>query len=272
MSEMKKGQKLSIQIAMVVIFLVVMTFITILCIPLIKLLQTEEGRLQIKEIVGDMPIISLVVYVALQAVQVVVAIIPGGLMQLLGGTLFGKAMGFVFCLLGTLIGTMAVYFLVKAIGAPLVETLVAKKNLKKLKILEDEKRLEVLVFIMFLIPGIPKDALTYFVPLTKMNANRFFLYSTIARSPAIFMSIVVGDNLSEGNFISSLVIFLIILAIGLVGILYKDKVLDKVKTKKDEIKVEIKTKKDEIKEEIKTKKDELTEEIKNKFKNDKNEK
>lgn len=232
MKEMKKGQKLSIQIAAVVIFLVVMAVVTILCIPLIQLLRTEEGRLHIKEIVGNNKLLSVIAFVALQAIQVIVALIPGGPMQMLGGMLFGKVFGFVLCIGGILLGTICVFYLVKMIGYPLVEALVAKKNIRQLRILEDEKRLETLVFIMYLIPGIPKDALTYLVPLTKINPNKFFLYSIIARSPAILMSIVMGDNISKGNFISSIVIFAIVTAIGLVGILYKDKIIGKFKRKK----------------------------------------
>lgn len=228
--------KLSIQIIAVIVFIAVMTLVTLLCIPLINLLQTPDGRLQIKETVGKMPVLSVILYIILQAVQIIVAIIPGGPMQLLGGMLFGKLFGFLFCILGTLLGTVAVYYLVKLIGSPLVEAFVAKKNFKTLRILENQRRLEILVFVMFLIPGIPKDALTYLVPLTKLPAERFFALSTVARAPAIFMSIMVGDSLSKGNFIQSVVFFLILVAIATIGVLYKDKVIGVFKNQKEKLK------------------------------------
>jgi uncharacterized membrane protein YdjX (TVP38/TMEM64 family) len=228
--------KLSIQNIAVIVFIAVMTLVTLLCIPLINLLQTPDGRLQIKETVGKMPVLSVILYIILQAVQIIVAIIPGGPMQLLGGMLFGKLFGFLFCILGTLLGTVAVYYLVKLIGSPLVEAFVAKKNFKTLRILENQRRLEILVFVMFLIPGIPKDALTYLVPLTKLPAERFFVLSTVARAPAIFMSIMVGDSLSKGNFIQSVVFFLILVAIATIGVLYKDKVIGAFKNQKEKLK------------------------------------
>ncbi len=231
-----KATKLSIQIIAVVVFIAVMTLVTLLCIPLIKLLQTPEGRLQIKETVGKMPVLSVILYVVLQAVQIIVAIIPGGPMQLLGGMLFGKLFGFLFCMLGTLLGTVTVYYLVKLIGSPLVEAFVAKKNFKTLKILENQRRLEILVFVMFLLPGIPKDALTYLVPLTRLPAERFFVISTVARAPAIFMSIMVGDSLSKGNFLQSVMFFLVLVAVATVGVLYKDKVISIFKNQKEKLK------------------------------------
>lgn len=233
--ERNSSKKLSIQIIAVVVFLVVMVLVTMLCIPLVKLLQTAEGRVQIKETVGSMPVLSVVLYIILQAVQIIVALIPGGPMQLLGGMLFGKLFGFIFCMLGTLLGTAVVFYLVKLIGSPLVEALVAKKNFKTLKILENQRNLEILVFVMFLIPGVPKDALTYLVPLTKMPAERFFVISTVARAPAVFMSIIVGNSLSEGNFVFSIIIFLILVAIAATGVLYKDKVINIFRTKKDKV-------------------------------------
>ena len=189
--------------------------------------------MQIKETVGKMPVLSVILYIILQAVQIIVAIIPGGPMQLLGGMLFGKLFGFLFCMLGTLLGTVTVYYLVKLIGSPLVEAFVAKKNFKTLKILENQRRLEILVFVMFLLPGIPKDALTYLVPLTKLPAERFFVISTVARAPAIFMSIMVGDSLSKGNFLQSVIFFLVLVAVATVGVLYKDKVIGIFKNQKE---------------------------------------
>lgn len=226
------------RIILFIIFLIIIAAATILTIPLIKLLVTAEGRAKIQAMVESHETSGAFLFIGLQFIQVVIAVIPGEPVEIIGGVLFGAFGGFLFCMIGALAGTISVFYLVKLLGYPLVSSFFDRKKLKHLKILEDSKKLETIVFILFLIPGTPKDALTYIVPLTKMKASTFFIYSSIARIPSVIGSTIVGSNIGKGNWMISIIIFLITAAIGLVGILYNDKILKKVKSikGKDEIK------------------------------------
>ena len=127
------------------------------------------------------------VFVLIQICQIVVAFIPGEPIEIISGMLFGSMMGFFLCMIGIVIGTVLVFYLVRWLGEPLVSAFVNSEKLKKYKILNDEKRLESLVFILFLIPGTPKDVLTYLVPLTKIRPKKYFVYSSIARIPSVIV-------------------------------------------------------------------------------------
>ena len=224
-------------------------------VPFIRLLMTQEGRDKIKEVVLSVPILKLLmtseglgiiqekvksygafgslIFIGLQVIQIVVAVIPGEPIEIIGGVLFGAFGGLFLCLIGSLIGTILVYYLVKWLGRHFVTSMVDNKKIHKLKILNDEKKLETLIFILFLIPGTPKDILTYFVPLTKIRPKKYFAYSTVARIPSIITSTFVGANIGKGHFLVSAIIFLITAAIGFVGILYNDRIVESIKSKKN---------------------------------------
>jgi uncharacterized membrane protein YdjX (TVP38/TMEM64 family) len=102
---------------------------------------------------------------------------------------------------------------VKLFGRPLVHFFISEERMKRFSVLQSEEKLEFLVFILFLIPGIPKDLLTYIVPLTKMNGIRFIFISTLARLPALVASVFMGDSLSEGRYWLCIVIA-VIAAVG----------------------------------------------------------
>ena len=142
---------------------------------------------------------------------------------------FGAAGGFFLCLFGILLGTVCVFYLVKFIGKPLVNVFVSEDKFKKFKILNDETKLEALVFILFLIPGTPKDVLTYMVPLTKIPPLRFFIIATFARMPSVIGSTVVGGNLGKGDWFWAAAIFIGAAAIGLTGIFMHQKIMDFIK-------------------------------------------
>ncbi len=234
--------------------------VVVLAIPLIKLLATHDGREKIKGVIESVPLLRMLMtteglnsiqdkvksfgafgallFVALQVVQIIIAFIPGEPIEIIGGVLFGAFGGLFLCLIGSLVGTVLVYYLVKWLGRHFVTSMVDNRKIHKLKILNDEKKLETLIFILFLIPGTPKDLLTYFVPLTKIRPEKYFIYSTVARIPSIITSTFVGANIGKGHFLVSVVIFLITAAIGLVGILYNDRIVEKIKLKKNSAEIQ----------------------------------
>ena len=225
--------KKAIKTAAVVILVIVMIGLTIAGIPLVKLLSTDEGRDALQAIVDSNVVLGVIVYLLLQMLQVVVALIPGGVIQILGGVLFGNFWGTVLCFLGILIGTVVVFSVVRKFGMPVVEAFVDGKGIKRFDFLNDDRKLEATVFILFLIPGMPKDALTYIVPLTKIKPSRFFFLSMLARTPAIILSTVFGASLSDGNIIKAVIFFAVVAILGLVGILFKDKIIEKLRRRKE---------------------------------------
>ena len=233
---MSEKNKKIIKFAALVIFLLVTLALTVVCLPMVPMLMSEEGRVRLEEIVGGIVrenlFLGIGAFLLLQILQVVVALIPGGLVQILGGVIFGSFWGTVLCLLGTLFGEMIVFYIVRKLGMPLVEAIIDAKGIKRLSFLQDEKKCELAVFILFLLPVMPKDALTYLAPLLNIKPATFFILSMLARSPGLIISNVFGSSLSEGNTVIAAVMFVIVAVIGLVCILYRDKIINAFKSAK----------------------------------------
>ncbi|HIS24077.1 MAG TPA: TVP38/TMEM64 family protein [Candidatus Faeciplasma gallinarum] len=229
----KSGKrKKVIRIVSLCILVAVMIFVTIICIPIVKMLSTEEGRAGLERLVDSNFLLGVCVYMFLQVLQVLVALIPGGVIQILGGVLFGNFWGTVLCSLGILAGSAIVFFMVRRFGMPVVEAFIDRKGIKKFEFLNDTKKLEITVFILFLIPGMPKDVLTYLAPLTKIKPSSFLALSMLGRFPAILLSIVFGANLSEGNILAAVVIFAVVAVVGIIGILYNGKIVAYIKSRR----------------------------------------
>lgn len=230
---MKKIQKKQIsKILIAVCVTSVLLFLTIrFLLPLCKLLATENGREEICMKVESYGFWAPFIFILLMATQIVVAFIPGGPLEMIAGMMFGGIWGTVWTVCGVLAGTCLVYLLVKRFGRPLVGYFVSEDKMQHFAILQDEDKLEILVFFLFLIPGIPKDLLTYVVPLTKMPGSRFFLLSTIARFPAIVASVLVGDSLAEQNYRLCILIAVLSVAFIFAGFLIKKHIYRKRENK-----------------------------------------
>jgi len=167
------------------------------------------------------------VALGIQVLQVIVALIPGEVVEVGCGLAFGFWGGLAVCLLGSAIGSAIIFLLVRKFGVKLVEVFVSREKINSLKFLSNERKLKSIIFLVFFTIGTPKDLLTYFVGLTNIKLHEFLIISTVARIPSVLTSILVGDTLSEGNFVTSILIFAASAVLGLMGVLAYNKFVDK---------------------------------------------
>lgn len=161
----------------------------------------------------------------LQLLQIIVAFIPGEVVQIAAGMLYGPWFGALVILLGCVISSAIIFVLVRKLGAPFVQAMVPAKYMDKFRAFEEAGKLHLIVFILFLIPGMPKDVFTYLVPLTDMRMRAFLALTTIGRIPGVVISTYAADGLIEGRLAESAVLFAVAAVIAVVGIWQKDRII-----------------------------------------------
>ncbi len=227
----KKRNKRTVQIISLIAVLLVLAVATVASIPLVKAFGSQDGLDALQEQLASYKgIWGAVVFVLIQALQVVIAVIPP--IQIVGGLLFGWFIGGILSFGGTVLGTLCIFILVKRFGRPLVEAFVNEKHLTKYKFLQDERKLTIILMILYLIPGIPKDVISYIVPLTKIKRRDFFMYVMPCRLPSIMMSTVLGSNVGDGNLRVAIGIVIAAAVIGIVGFIFKEPLLAKLGRRK----------------------------------------
>lgn len=164
-------------------------------------------------------ILGKLCFVGLMALQVVIAIIPGEPLEIFAGYAFGFWQGTLLCLAGALLGSVIVFMLVRTFGIKLVEAFFPIEKIHSASFVRDAKRLNLLVFIVFFIPGTPKDILAYVVGLTPMKLSVWVLITLTARIPSVITSTIGGDALGTQNYAFAAVVFGVTLIISALGLL-----------------------------------------------------
>ena len=172
------------------------------------------------------------VALGIQFLQVFVALIPGEFVEVGMGLAFGFIEGTLLCLLGVAVASSLVFLLVKRFGVKLVELFVDPAKINDLRFINSEKKLNTLVFLLFLIPGTPKDLLTYVVPLTRMKLGEFLCITMIARIPSVVSSTIGGDFFGNGKYLEGIILFAVTGAVSLAGIWLYNVILKKRQAKK----------------------------------------
>ena len=173
------------------------------------------------------------VALGIQFLQVFVALIPGEFVEVGLGLAFGAVEGTIICLVGVGLASSLVFVLAKKWGIKLVELFVDRKKIDSLKIINSERKLNTLVFILFLVPGTPKDLLTYVVPLTKMKLSEFLFISLIARIPSVLSSTIGGNFFGNGKYLAGIILFIITGIISIIGLFVYKAILKKYQERKE---------------------------------------
>lgn len=213
-----------LKVAGLVVFLVAMLVLAALSARWAISLGNPEKLEEFKDFAASFGVGGWIFVLAIQYVQIVIAFIPGGPIQIVAGALLGPWGGLAVCLSGTFLATITVFWLVSRFGHSIISLLVGKRDIGKYEFLNNESKLELLVLILFFVPGTPKDALTYLFALTKIKMARFMLLSTLARLPAMATSLVAGGSLASGHWVRAVVMFAIMTVISLIGLFIHDKI------------------------------------------------
>ena len=170
--------------------------------------------------------LSFAGFIFLQTLQVVAAPIPGEVTGLIGGFLYGPLLGILLSTVGLTFGSWLAFFLAKTFGRPFVDKFANKKTLDKYDYLLHHKG-AFLVFLLFLIPGFPKDFLCYILGLGHLSTKEFLFISTTGRFSGTVLLTMGGAYLRQHQYYRfSLLIGLGIVAVFL-AMVYKEK-LEKV--------------------------------------------
>ena len=153
------------------------------------------------------------VLLGLQILQVFIALIPGEIVETAAGYVLGPWLGTAVCYLCICLASTLIFTLTRRHGVKLVEVFVSRERINELRFLNTEQTRNTLIFLLFFIPGTPKDLLTYFVGLTDIPLGSFLLLSMVARIPSVITSTFGGHMIGQERYLGAVILY------GITGIL-----------------------------------------------------
>ena len=177
--------------------------------------------------------LSGLIFVLIRAFQTVIKIIPAEPLEIASGYAFGTFGGLALCSLGTFLGSLVIVLLTRLIGTKFVSAFINEEQLKQLKIISDKDNQRAFLALFYLIPGTPKDILTYVAGTMKINLVEFFIITTLARIPSIITSTICGAQLGQKNYTLAIIIFIATGAVSILCTFVYKKVTEKKKQKNE---------------------------------------
>lgn len=220
----KQERKRKQAVALVCLGLAVVVMVAIFWFVGRPMLQFVSQPDQFREWVDSHGLWGRVAFVGMMMFQVFVAIIPGEPLEIGAGYAFGVLEGTLLCVLATSLSGTLIFLIVKKFGMKFVTLFVSEEKIHSLKFLQNTRRLDLIAFLLFFIPGTPKDVLTYIVGLTPMRLSTWIFITTVARLPSVITSTVGGNALGTQEYLFAVIVFAATAVISGVGVLVYRKI------------------------------------------------
>lgn len=188
----------------------------------------------VREKIGEHYLLGALAVILISAVQVIVALVPGEFVEIAAGYCFGSWMGALLCTAGIVLGSCTTILLVRHFGSRFVYAFYPKEKIDALPILRDPPKRNILTFILFVIPGTPKDLFTYAIGLTDMSIPLYIALTTAARFPSVILSTLSGDAVGTRDYTLAVVFVIITAAVSGAGVLVYRSILSRRKDRREE--------------------------------------
>jgi len=180
---------------------------------------------EINKLLNQYKTASIFIYIGLQVFQIVVSILPGQALQFAAGYAYHFWLGFLYSIIGVTLGTVITFYLARLLGRDALHVIFGEERFTRFVRTINSKRSYIVLFVIFLIPGIPKDLFTYAAGVSEMRIAPFLLLSLIGRSPAMIGSIWMGSMFYKGSYAGLIILGIIAVILFIAGILKRDKMV-----------------------------------------------
>ncbi|MDO4502338.1 MAG: VTT domain-containing protein [Coriobacteriia bacterium] len=217
-----------LRLAGLIAILVAMGVAAFMMWPAIRAVFEQGGIDGVVNLVKDQGSMGMFAMIGVQVLQIIVAPIPGEVVEVAAGMIYGSLLGTLLLTVGNIIASSLIFLVVHKLGAPFVQEMVSTKSLDRFYEFEHSGKLSVLTFILFLLPGMPKDTFTYLLALTSMEMKQFLILTTTARLPVLFATLLVADGYADGNLVLPTVVLIALVVASVVGIAKRDFIMSKL--------------------------------------------
>ncbi len=169
--------------------------------------------------------LSVFLYIGTQILQIIISVIPGQGLQFAAGAFYGFWLGYFFSIIGAVLGTVGAYYLAKLLGRDAIHLFFGEEKIQRFIHRINSKRGVLIIFLIYLVPGAPKDLCNYAAGLSEMKLKPFLIISLVGRSPGMMMSLLIGKKLIDGGYTVAIIVASVALVLFIVGLIFRKKIM-----------------------------------------------
>lgn len=212
----------------------VLLLISVIVVPLVFVLRNQEILSYLKDMdkiqlfLNEHNKSAVLIYLAAQITQIIISVLPGQAFQVAAGYVFGPLMALIYSIIGAVLGTTITFYLSRILGKDFVDIFFEKEKSDYYIERLNSKRAYTIVFFLYLIPGLPKDVISYVGGVSEIKFKPFIVLSTIGRLPGMFGSIIFGSLLVNKQYTLMIILGVVAVIAFIFCIVFRKKISNKL--------------------------------------------
>ena len=191
-----------------------------------QLIDNVSSTEKVQQLLNSNKMLSIPIYIAPQIVQIVICIIPGQWLQMGAGLAWGFWAGYLYSLIGALIGSVLTYYIANWLGKDAMYVIFGQEKMNTYVEKLRSKRAIVIVFLIFLIPGVPKDLCNYAAGISEMKLKPFLAASLLGRTPGMMGSLLIGKHIGTSSYTTAIIIGVVAVLLFVLGLVFHKKIFE----------------------------------------------
>lgn len=207
---------------LVIIIIGIPTLIYFMFPDFIKQFKSMES---VNEFLSQYETASIFIYIGLQIFQIVVSVIPGQILQFSAGYAYTFWFGYFYSMIGITIGTIVTFKLARILGTDAMHTIFGEERISKFVNMLNSKKAYVIIFILYLIPGFPKDLITYAAGVSCIKLRPFLIIALVGRTPSLMATIMMGSMFRNGSYFGLIILSIIVAILFILAFLKRHELM-----------------------------------------------
>ncbi|MEA4988862.1 MAG: VTT domain-containing protein [Anaerovorax sp.] len=166
---------------------------------------------------------GIFIYIGLQIMQIIICIIPGQMLQFAAGYAYYFWIGFFLSIIGIGLGTVITFYLARILGKNAMHVLFGEKKINHFIEMLNSKRAYMVIFILYVIPGFPKDLITYAAGVSEIKLKPYLILSLVGRTPALMATIMIGAMTRTGSYTNVILLCIAVVFLSIVCFVHRKK-------------------------------------------------
>jgi len=179
-----------------------------------------NNREELRIFLGEHPYLGPILFIVFQALQVLIAPIPGEATGFLAGFFFGAFKGCLISTIGIIVGSSFAFYIGRFFKKRILSRYEDSSHYLKIKKVFKKYGIHG-AFFLYLFPGFPKDILNYLLGLMPISFKAFIFICTLGRIPGTFALSLQGDVVYGGHPYKIFIVFAIFGIAFLIFFLFK---------------------------------------------------
>jgi uncharacterized membrane protein YdjX (TVP38/TMEM64 family) len=188
---------------------------------------------QLPYTLAEHKVLAFLILVFLQMLQIIICFIPGQPIQFASSYLFGIFGGYLISLIGAIIGSIITFKIAEILGSDAMHLLFGENRVKDYMNKLNSGKALIIILLIYMIPGIPKDLVSYVAGISEIRLRPFLIFSTLGRTPGLLESLLIGYFWAQKNYVGVAIVAIVAVTILAVCIKYRKQLMNFIDSYED---------------------------------------